>query len=168
MGIIGFTGAIGSGKDTACIGKKIGFADALKEVCSDLTGHDYTLRETKDGFVLPGVTGRKMLETIGATMRSLDENFWLNLAMERVVYFSKFETVCIPDVRYKNEVDAIRKAGGVIVRINRDGCQRTGHESDNWDQLEFDYEIYNNGTLEEFIEKIKSWYSSLNLSQSGK
>lgn len=155
MAIIGVCGAIGSGKDTFCDysgATKIGFADALKWVCQDLTGHDYTLRETKDKEIWPGITGRKVLETVGDAMRSLNENFWVDLAIERIFHIP---LVVIPDTRYPNEVEAIRKLGGKIVRINRPGCQRTGHESDNWDKLDVDYEIDNSGTLEEFHEKIK-------------
>jgi len=159
MAIIGICGGIESGKDTFCdyvvttrFAAKIGFADALKQVCQDLTGHDYTLRETKDMEIWPGVTGRKVLETVGAAMRSINENFWVDLALEQTFHYN---LAVIPDVRYDNEVEAIRKLGGKIVRINRPGCQRTGHESDNWDKLDVDYEIDNSGTLEEFHQKIK-------------
>lgn len=57
--IIGFCGPIGSGKDEAATVaeefgfRKVGFADHLKEVCKFITGHDYTLRETKDSEVFP-------------------------------------------------------------------------------------------------------------------
>ena len=155
MAILGITGGIGSGKDTFCdqaFAVKIGFADKLKEICHNITGHDYNLRETKDMEVLPGITGRKLLETIGAAMRSLNENFWVDIALEKA---KLYDNVVIPDTRYPNEVEAIRKLGGKIVRINRPGCQRTGHESDNWDKLDVDYEIDNSGTLEEFHENIK-------------
>jgi len=158
MAILGICGGIGSGKDTFCDyalkygATKIGFADALKWVCQDLTGHDYTLRETKDKEICPGVTGRKVLETVGAAMRSLNENFWVDKALEKA---KLYDNVVIPDTRYDNEVEAIRKLGGKIVRINRPGCQRTGHESDNWDKLDVDYEIDNSGSLEEFHQKIK-------------
>lgn len=165
MAILGVTGGIGSGKDTFCDyafhltgATKIGFADALKWVCQDLTGHDYTLRETKDKEIWPGVTGRKVLETVGAAMRSLNDNFWVDLALERAFYIP---LVVIPDTRYENEVEAIRKLGGKIVRINRPGCQRTGHESDNWDKLDVDYEIDNSGSLEEFHENIKKCLDAL-------
>lgn len=163
--ILGVTGPIGGGKDTFCDyacrltgATKIGFADALKWVCQDLTGHDYTLRETKDKEIWPGVTGRKVLETVGSAMRSLNENFWVDLALERTFYT---KLVIIPDTRYPNEVEAIRKLGGKIVRINRPGCQRTGHESDNWDKLSVDYEIDNSGSLEEFHQKIKECLDAL-------
>lgn len=154
--ILGVTGGIGSGKDTFCdqaFAKKIGFADALKETCNYLTGHDYTLRETKDMEIWPGVTGRRVLEVVGTqAMRSLNENYWIDKALEKA---KLYDNVVIPDVRFPNEVEAIRKLGGKIIRINRPGCQRTGHESDNWDKLEVDYEIDNSGTLEEFHENIK-------------
>ena len=157
--VYGITGGIGSGKDTFCdyavatrFATKIGFADALKELCHDLTGHDYTLRTTKDMDIWPGVTGRKVLETVGAAMRSLNENFWVDLALEQTFCLN---LVVIPDVRYENEVKAIRALGGKIIRIKHDGCQRTGHESDNWDKLDVDYEIDNSGSLDAYHEKIK-------------
>jgi len=156
--VLGIAGGIGSGKDTFCDYlaeynfRKVGFSDKLKEICHNLTGHDYHLRETKDMEVLPGVTGRKLLETIGATMRSLNENYWVDIALEKAL---KYDNVVIPDTRYDNEVEAIRDFGGKIIRINRPGCQRTGHESDNWDKLDVDYEIDNSGTLEEYHPKIK-------------
>jgi dephospho-CoA kinase len=163
MGImtLGVTGPIGGGKDTFCDyagATKIGFADKLKEVCHNLTGHDYNIRDTKDSEVLPGVTGRKLLETIGATMRALNKNYWVDIALEKA---KRYDNVVIPDTRYDNEVEAIRKLGGKIVRINRPGCQRTGHESDNWDKLDVDYEIDNSGTLEEFHENIKKCLDAL-------
>lgn len=151
--VLGFAGGIGSGKDTACeIAEefgfvKRGFSDYLKYVCSELTGHDYHLRKTKDSEVLPGVTGRKLLETIGQTMRNLYPDFWIDNII--------FDKCCIPDTRYPNEVKAIRDQGGIVIKILRDGVQRTGHESDNWEDLDCDYVIENNGTLEEFKQKVR-------------
>lgn len=157
VSILGFCGGIGGGKDTGSeIAEefgydKVGFADHLKATCQFLTGHDYTLRETKDMEVLPGVTGRKLLETIGQTMRNLDENFWVNKLFE-----NNQEEISVPDTRYHNEVEAIQKAGGVVIKIIRDGCQRTGHESDNWEELKSDFCIINDGTLEEFKNEVRN------------
>ncbi len=153
--VIGFSGGIGSGKDTACeIAEefgfdKAGFSDHLKETCKFLTGHDYTLRETKDMEVLPGVTGRKLLETIGQKMRDLDENFWINKLLEK-------QEIAVPDTRYPNEVEAIQKAGGIVIKIIREGCQRTGHESDNWEELKSDFCIINDRSLEEFKQEVRN------------
>ena len=153
--IIGFCGPIGGGKDTAAeiceeFGyDKVGFADHLKATCKFLTGHDYTLRQTKDSEVLPGVTGRKLLEKIGQTMRNLDENFWVDQILSR-------GNLAICDVRYPNEVEAIQKTGGVAIKIIREGCQRTGHESDNWEELKSDFCIINDGTPEDFKNEVRN------------
>lgn len=154
--VIGFCGGIGSGKDTACeiaaeFGyDKIGFADHLKATCQFLTGHDYTLRETKDSEVFPGVTGRRVLEVIGTeAMRTLNSNFWIDKVLEK-------KDIAICDVRFPNEVEAIQKAGGVVIKIIREGCQRTGHESDNWEELKSDFCIINDGTLEEFKQEVRN------------
>jgi len=156
VSILGFCGGIGGGKDTGSeIAEefgydKVGFADHLKATCQFLTGHDYTLRETKDMEVLPGVTGRKLLETIGQTMRNLDENFWVDQLLKKHT-----ENIAICDVRYPNEIEAIQKKG-IVIKIIRDGCQRTGHESDNWEELKSDFTIINDGTLEDFKNEVRN------------
>lgn len=159
--VIGFAGGIGSGKDCAAeIAEefgltKIGFADHLKATCQFLTGHDYTIREIKDSEVFPGVTGRRVLEVIGTeAMRILNPNFWIDKVLEK-------QNIAICDVRFPNEVEAIQKAGGVVIKIVREGVQRTGHESDNWEDLDCDYVIENNGTLEEFKQKVRECIEGL-------
>jgi len=154
--ILGFCGPIGSGKDEAATVagefgfNKAGFSDHLKETCKFLTGHDYTLRETKDSEVLPGVTGRRVLEVIGTeAMRTLNPNFWIYKVLEK-------SDIAICDVRFPNEVEAIQKAGGIVIKIIRDGCQRTGHESDNWEELKSDFCIINDGTLEDFKNEVRN------------
>lgn len=153
--ILAFCGPIGSGKDEAATvaGEfgydKIGFADHLKATCQFLTGHDYTLRETKDSEVFPGVTGRRVLEVIGTeAIRTLNPNFWIDKVLEK-------KDIAICDVRFANEVEAIQKAGGVVIKIIRENCQRTGHESDNWEELKSDFCIINDGTLEEFKQEVR-------------
>ena len=160
--ILAFCGPIGSGKDEAATvaGEfgydKIGFADHLKEVCKFITGHDYTLRETKDSEVFPGVTGRRVLEVIGTeAMRTLNPNFWIDKVLEK-------KDIAICDVRFPNEVEAIQKAGGIVIKIIREGCQRTGHESDNWEELKSDFCIINDGTLEEFKQEVRNFIGFIN------
>ena len=162
INILGFCGPIGSGKDEAAnvaaeFGyDKIGFADHLKATCQFLTGHDYTLRETKNSEVFPGVTGRRVLEVIGTeAMRTLNPNFWIDKVLEK-------RDIAICDVRFPNEVEAIQKAGGVVIKIIRDGCQRTGHESDNWESLKSDFCIINDGTLEEFKQEVRNFIGFIN------
>lgn len=66
----------------------------------------------------------------------------------------------ITDVRFPNEVKAIKDKGGIIIRINRYDITGQGklnpHTSETaLDDAEFDYTIDNFGTIEELIEKVK-------------
>lgn len=70
--------------------------------------------------------------------------------------------VAIPDVRFKNEIAAIKAAGGKVVRIVRPGAGLGGsaglHPSEveqaSIPDSEFDYVIQNDGTLEELRMKV--------------
>ena len=83
-------------------------------------------------------------------MRNLDENFWVDQLFKKHT-----ENIAICDVRYPNEVEAIQKKG-VVIKIIRDGCQRTGHESDNWEELKSDFTIINDGTIEDFKNEVRN------------
>lgn len=68
----------------------------------------------------------------------------------------------ITDVRFPNEVEAIKQRGGIVIRVNRnqmdDSSLKLEHASetalDNYE--DWDYVIDNNGTIEELIEKVKT------------
>lgn len=69
----------------------------------------------------------------------------------------------ITDVRFPNELEAIKKHKGITIRINRGLVERTGkliqepeHPSETaLDGAKFDYIIENNGTIEELLNKVK-------------
>jgi hypothetical protein len=67
----------------------------------------------------------------------------------------------ITDMRFPNELKAIKDKGGISIRVNRhnhpnDINPNTEHPSETaLDNEEFDYVIDNNGTIEELIEKVK-------------
>ena len=71
--------------------------------------------------------------------------------------------VIITDMRFPNELEAVKKHNGITIRINRGLVERTGkmiqgleHISETvLDDAEFDYVIENNGTIEELIEQVK-------------
>jgi hypothetical protein len=68
---------------------------------------------------------------------------------------------CITDMRYPNEYDAVKSRGGITIRVNRhnhpnDINPNTEHPSETaLDQHQFDYEIINDGSIEDLIEKVK-------------
>lgn len=61
------------------------------------------------------------------------------------------------DTRFGNEFKAIKDRGGITIRVTREGTkQENEHPSETaLDSYQFDYEIQNNGTLEELTEKVK-------------
>jgi hypothetical protein len=66
----------------------------------------------------------------------------------------------ITDMRFSNELNAVKQKNGITIRVNRDNGTRVidinPHESETaLDRSEFDYTIENDGTIEELIDKIK-------------
>lgn len=68
----------------------------------------------------------------------------------------------VTDMRFPNEMQAVKDKGGITIRINRPRVVLGGgdnlyeHESETaLDNAEFDYVVDNNGTIEDLIEKIK-------------
>lgn len=138
--IIGLVGFAGSGKGsvgdilTRDFGfTKVSFADGLKDSVSVIFGWPRELlegdtddsrkfRETKDEWWSSklgySVTPRKMLQLMGteAGRNVFHEDIWVHSVARRC---ELLENVVIPDTRFPNEIDFIRKAGGFVVRVVR-------------------------------------------------
>ena len=70
---------------------------------------------------------------------------------------SGVKTLIIPDVRFFNEAEFIRKHHGTVVRITRmydDTNDRHPSETE-LDDYKFDYVIQNDGTLGDLLRKIQ-------------
>lgn len=66
----------------------------------------------------------------------------------------------ITDMRFPNELNAVKQKNGITIRVNRDNGTRAintnPHESETaLDNATFDYTIENDGTLDELIDKVK-------------
>ena len=63
----------------------------------------------------------------------------------------------ITDTRFPNELEAVKKKGGITIRVNRNLEEsKDQHESETeLDNAEFDYVIDNNSDVESLIEKVK-------------
>ena len=65
----------------------------------------------------------------------------------------------ITDLRFPNEMKAVKKHAGITIRITRPTCETVTellHESETaLNDTEFDYEIDNSGSLEDLINKVK-------------
>jgi len=66
----------------------------------------------------------------------------------------------ITDMRFPNELKAVKDRDGITIRVNRYDITGQGklnpHSSETaLDDAEFDYEIINDGTIEDLIKKVK-------------
>lgn len=140
--IVGFVGLIGSGKDTAAdllvndFGfKRDSFANTLKDAVSNIFHWDRDMlqglsaesrawREEVDDWWaerlgIPHLTPRWVLQFFGTDVcrDHFSNDIWV-ASLERKLMQSK-DNVVISDVRFANEIHAIKDAGGTIVRLQR-------------------------------------------------
>lgn len=143
--IIGFSGAISSGKDTAALiaqhaypgmkFKRVSFADALKQAYSVMTGIAWqNTKEFKESMCpVFKVSRREVLQRMGtnALRNNFDKDIWINIVKHK---YGEGNLI-ISDVRFDNEAQWIRDSGGVVIQIERtDGAEKSiyaYHESEN-------------------------------------
>ncbi|MDU4960225.1 MAG: hypothetical protein E6X17_06140 [Sporomusaceae bacterium] len=134
--------------------RRIAFADALKRIAFEMNwdGH-------KDA------AGRRLLQDIGEAGRRYRADLWVDKSLESLRDYSHgADIVCFTDCRYPNELAGVKnwpglgKATVVTVRIERPGHAITAnrdHISETaLDDYGFDYTIINDGTLEDYREKV--------------
>lgn len=147
---------------------KIALADKLKEDVRDMLGYCIT-EENKDkklevhpyGFDLTDEsTNRDVLIQHGMNMRKIDENYWLNIVLDKI---NKYDgDVIITDCRFKNEVNTFKQLEGIeviTVRLFRDSVPippsnlPSEHELDDYhaDHLLCD-------TTDSYIRALKLFY----------
>jgi hypothetical protein len=139
--IIGVCGLIGSGKGTVSDilveehgFKKISFADSLKDAVAAVFSWDRELlegdtdisrmwRETKDTWWadrlgIPDLTPRLILQLWGTEVcrTGFHNDIWIS-SLERKLHSNT--NYVIPDTRFPNEVDLIKKIGGEIWCVKR-------------------------------------------------
>ena len=161
------------------------FADPLKEICMSLFGltHEqcYGTDEEKSGKIefnwdkMPGevrfksgygqMTAREFMQYFGAEiMRKINPNIWVDNCIARIKEDDS-PVAIISDCRYINEIEAVKKAGGKVIKLTRDiseletksslGKEIASHssevESDGYD--DFDAVIDNqNMTIQESVD----------------
>ena len=180
--IIGITGLISSGKDTAADYlirfhgfKKLSYAGTLKDTVAAVFGWDREMLEGTtqnsrawreqvdewwaDRLQMPHLTPRWVLQYWGTEVarKNFHNDIWVASVENKLRNTN--DNVVITDCRFKNEVDAIKKAGGMTLRIER-GVQP------NWLNFATDYNITQNPqALAELIDQNihASEYSSVGL-----
>jgi len=117
--------------------------------------------ETSAGFFPLYWTRRALCILEGSTKRTSDPDYWVNIAVKEAKSRGA-EAVVISDLRYKNELSALKIALNpddslVTIRVNRfDNSPSSDPSERDLDDAEFDYTISNQGTLEDFMNKVKT------------
>lgn len=193
--IIGVCGLIGSGKDTIADYlvnihqfRRDSFAASLKDAVSAVFGWDRDMlegrsrssrewREKVDSWWahrlnIPHLTPRWVLQHWGTEVlrRGFHEDIWV-ASIENKLRHS-LDDIVISDCRFSNEVEAIRRSGGYVIRVHRGNTpewwptavsdpdsmpQRYPdvHASEwSWAATNFDRVIPNHGTLDELYAQI--------------
>lgn len=115
----------------------------------------------------PNIWVEYAMRTAATLLRDPDDGFvphynrWRGLTFQPLGPYSLSKGVVIPDVRFRNEIEGIRAAGGKVVRIRREQSGLAGdaamHASEREQaeipDSEFDLVVQNDGTLEELRAK---------------
>ena len=204
--IIGICGFIGSGKDTMADYlvnlhqfRRESFANTLKDAVSQIFGWDRTMiegrtkaarewREQVDPWWaqrlnMPNLTPRWILQQWGTEVcrAGFHDDIWI-ASLENKLRNSQ-DDVVISDCRFPNEILAIKKAGGIVVRVmrgpdpewydlavesNRGKFNHMAtaypdvHASEtSWVGTEFDMVFDNNESLDHLYQQIKNLVQDL-------
>lgn len=183
--IIGISGKAGSGKDTAAKMLEVlyanpnisyedfanrryknfadiqivHFADTLKETAQVLFRIGEWETNTQEGKKTTinwiGKTVRELLQGIGQGLRdAIDFDLWVKILFANTEGWSNY---IIADVRYPNEIKAIKERNGILLRIDREGAGAGNHSSETAldDYKEWDIHIKNNGSIEDLFEAMR-------------
>lgn len=200
--IIAFCGFIGSGKDTAANYlvdnynfEKDSFAKTLKDLLSVLFNWNRTLLEGSteesrawrnqvdswwsDKLGIDNFTPRWAMQHIGTDVfrNHFHTDIWVTTLENRLEKSNK--DIVISDVRFKNEMNVVKRLGGKIIKVSRGNNPEWYNDAllaniGNKDSLELlnkkqihpsewswvneliDFEIHNNGSIDDLYLKIKS------------
>lgn len=175
--IIGLTGFKRTGKDTAAevIAKMLGydrvqFAGPLKEMLRTLLRYqgvseagieacvEGDLKEAP-APVLGGKTPRLAMQTLGTEWgrQTLSDTIWVDTALGRAG--DAENGALITDVRFLNEAEAVKAAGGVIIRIERaEVGLKSDHPSEvEIPQIEADFVLRNDTNRASFQDEVAAF-----------
>ena len=200
--IVGLVGLIGAGKGTVAdllVERhnfiKESFANSVKDAVSAIFGWDRALlegdtpesrawREQKDDFWSEKL-GREMSPRLALQLMGTEAgrdvfhpDLWVHTVLRRCEN-APWNNYVIADVRFPNEIKAIREAGGIVIRVKRgdepewynvalkvnkkNNYYGMAEQYPNvhfsewaWIGSDIDAEIANNSTLEDLTEKVDS------------
>ena len=153
--IIAFTGLAGAGKSTAAFHlvksrgfERVRFAGPLKAMMAALGCTQAEIdgdRKELPCDLLGGKTPRHAMQTLGTEWGRdlIQPDLWIRAWRHAVDALPAGVPVVVDDCRFPNEADAIKAAGGLLVRIERPGAgTASAHESEKH-TLPFVKTLYN-------------------------
>src|SRR5579864_382157 len=163
--VIGLTGKLKSGKSEAAKMlhargfTRVRFAGPLKAMMACLGLNEDQIEgslKERPSDLLCGKTPRFAMQTIGTEWgrNTIGSDLWINAWRHAVNSHPEFINVVSDDVRFENEVAAVRSMGGVIVRIVRDTVNVAPTHASEVMDFPVDVTIDNNGSLDDLRGKI--------------
>lgn len=107
---------------------------------------------------------RSLLQIVGTDLirNQIDPDFWVKKLYEENKdllenwLHDKNVHICLTDARFLNELEWVRTLGGIVIRIIRAGIEQSSHISEiESASFKADFTIENNGTIEEYRDKIR-------------
>lgn len=136
----------------------IHYADLLKFICRTYFGWNGEKDEA----------GRTLLQYVGTdVVRKQEPDYWVNFVLDIVRLFpNEWNTIIIPDCRFPNEIEALKKAGYPVthVRVFRPNFdnglteEQRNHPSETaLKDYAYDILLTNDGTINGLRESIDRW-----------
>jgi len=177
--LIGIAGYAGAGKDTLAdllvenFGfVKMAFADPMREMTEAI---DPVVGWTDDGPIrysdaleFHGYTEakvmypeiRQFLQRLGTEggRDVLGDSIWADTGLRRA---EAHKRVVFADMRFRNEAQAIKAAGGKTIRIERPGVKAVNDHPSEHDLAKWDFDLYvnNNGPVNQMIPRMEHFFA---------
>lgn len=162
--------------------KLYSFADHLKWICVKLFdipeecvfGTDEQKNQTQDHLrweLMPGhvtthhgygsMTAREFMQFFGTDiMRNIHESVWVNSCL-RTINKEQSQVAIIADLRFPNEADKVKAAGGVLMRATRNSLDDSHSSETALDDYDFDHYIDNQGSIDSLVTQVKSLHKKV-------
>ncbi len=164
--IIAFTGLAGSGKSTAAAHlvehrgfRRIRFAGPLKAMMAALGLTQNQIEGTEKEVpcdLLGGKTPRYAMQTIGTEWGRdlIVSDLWIRAWQSALANVPAGVSVVVDDCRFPNEAEAVKAAGGVVIRVERPGSGTASVHSSEQHELPAAATIFNTGSPSDLFNTI--------------
>ena len=164
---IGIAGFKGSGKDTLADlmlkynkgFKKYSMADPIRKMgkvfhFSINEMLNPKMKEVENKFW--GISWRKFAQMTGTDLfrHNFRDDVWVRFAEYAITKTNK--NLIIPDIRFNNEAELIKKYGGIVIKVRREGCNGDSHASERGvDDKYVDIFVDNDGSIKAMKKKVE-------------